>query len=122
MRHLVVLGSLAIALALCGAAMAQENSGSNVLGTVTRGNTTIVFEASGTRDLPIKQMQDWQQFAQDHPAIARDLSRHPGLVKSDAWVNRHKALAQFFQDHPGMREAMRSDPGNYVAPAGPANG
>jgi hypothetical protein len=120
MRRLLIGSSLVIALALGGTAMAQE-SNANVLGTIKEGNTTIVFEQASSRDLPIKQYQDWEEFAQNHPGIVVQLRHHPALVRSDAWVRKHQALDNFFNEHPELRETMERNPGNFVAPTTPTN-
>ncbi len=81
--------------------MAQESEagGGKVLGTVVRDNTTIAFEAANARDLSIKQLETWSQFAQQHPKVARQLGVKPSLLESAAYLKKHPELAKLFKDN-----------------------
>ncbi len=107
----VAMGAL---LAMPVMAQESEAGGGKVLGSVVRGNTTIVFEAANARDLSMKQLATWSQFAQQHPKVARQLGVKPFLLESAAYLKKHPELEKLFQDNPDLRQAMITDPGNFV--------
>lgn len=115
MKRILLSTGLALILVGATAALAQDRS-DKVLGSVQRGNTTIVFEAANSSDLPMNEYAAWEEFSRDHRAISNQIVIHPGWLKNDAWIGRHRALAEFFAKHPGVREAMVTNPGNFVAP------
>jgi len=105
-------------------AIAQENmppesvrsqNGAKVLGTVVRGNTTIIFEAAGTRGIDSNKLSMWDQFAEEHPKIASTLAYKPSLISDSSYLTKHPELASFFQAHPDISDAMQENPGNFVA-------
>jgi hypothetical protein len=67
MASISILIALVVAIpAMAQEEMAQEKSGvaqsgggGEVLGTVVRGNTTIVFEPADTRDIDTGQLRTW---------------------------------------------------------------
>ena len=85
---------------------------------VARTNTIIVFEPADNSDMKTRmaELNEWQQFAEQHPEIARELGRNPHRFPSAGWIERHPALQQFFSEHPQIRDEMMADPGNFVAP------
>jgi hypothetical protein len=96
---------------------AQSGANGQVLGTVQNGNTTVVFEPANNADLDMARLRTWNQFAQDHPQIARALAHNPSLINNQAFLKHHPDLSTFFDQHPDIHEAMANDPGNFVAPA-----
>ena len=58
----------------------QREGGAQVLGTVVRGNTTIIFQAAGTHGLDLNRLRTWSQFAEEHPKIATALAYKPSLI------------------------------------------
>jgi hypothetical protein len=103
------------AAATLSATDAQSNGNGQVLGTVQNGNTTIVFQPANNSDLDMARLQTWSEFAQGNPRIAHALAYHPSLMNNDAYLKHHPELSTFFDQHPDVREAMASDPGNFVA-------
>ena len=93
----------------------QGSAGGSFLGSVTKGNTTIDFEAAGLSDINTQSLMTWQNFANAHPAIARTLAYHPSLMSNPEYLNTHPELRNFFQAHPEVRDAMAADPGNFDA-------
>jgi hypothetical protein len=93
----------------------QSDAGAKVLGTVVRGNTTIVFESAGTRGVDSQKLMTWDQFAAEHPKIAATLEYKPSLISDSGYLAKHSALAAFFRLHPDIRDAMQENPGNFVA-------
>jgi hypothetical protein len=93
----------------------QPKNGAEVLGTVVHGNTTIIFEAAGTHGINSSELKKWDRFAEEHPKIAAVLAYKPSIIDDSNFVNEHPELATFFQAHPDIRDAMKENPGNFVA-------
>jgi hypothetical protein len=90
-------------------------TGAQVLGTVAKGNTTIVFEAANDSDVHTRMLNTWDAYAQEHPGVANTLAYKPWLINDPAYLQRHPSLDQFFQQHPNIKVAMNADPGNFSA-------
>ncbi len=122
MRISTVFTAFALVCALEMPAIAQEHTPSGttqpeqkVLGTVVHGNTTIVFEAVGTRGIDMTPLRTWSDFAEKHPKIEMALAYKPSLINDVAYLKKHPELAAFFQTHPDIKDAMMKNPGNFVA-------
>jgi hypothetical protein len=96
-------------------APSQASEPGRVLGSVTSGNTTIIFDAANPSDIDSQPLTTWQGFAQQHPAIARALAFKPSLMNDSGYLKRHPELSAFFEAHPEVREAMAANPGNFNA-------
>ena len=93
----------------------QPEGGAEVLGTVVRDNTTIIFQADGTHGLDLNRLRTWSQFAEEHPKIATTLAYKPSLINDPGYLTEHPELATFFQAHPDIKAAMEENPGNFAA-------
>lgn len=93
----------------------QPEEGAEALGTVVRGNTTIIFQAAGTYGLDLNRLRTWSQFAEEHPKIAMALAYQPSLINDPGYLTKHPELATFFQTHPDIKDAIKENPGNFVA-------
>ena len=111
-RIFIVLIAVALPVAFASLSAAQEGK---TLGTVVDGNTTIEFKAADTGDIDTQKLKAWNDFASQHPKIAKDLAYKPELINDDGYVKKHPELASFFSVHPDLREAMAENPGNYNA-------
>ncbi len=57
------------------------------------------------------EIQAFQHFMREHPRIAGDLQRDPGLANSSHYLNKHDNLRQFLRNHPGVRRELAVNPG-----------
>lgn len=106
----------AVAVMMMGAASARSGGAdSQVKGVVVNGNTTTVFKAANDSDLPMGLLTRWSGFAQQHPAIARQLGDKPRLMNDASYLRMHPELGKLFEDNPDLRTEMRRNPGNFVA-------
>jgi hypothetical protein len=113
---IVLWGGLAgTGVAQMAPAPSQESGGGRVLGSVTNGNTTIVFQAANMSDIDRQALTTWGDFATAHPSIARALAFRPSLMNDSGFLNRNPQLRAFFQEHPEVRDAMAANPGNFNA-------
>jgi len=69
-RLSTLLIALALPVAFAAPSAAQEGK---TLGTVINGNTTTEFKAADTSDLDTQKLNTWNDFANRHPKIAREL-------------------------------------------------
>jgi hypothetical protein len=111
-RIATLLIAVALPVAFAAPSIAQEDQ---TLGTVVNGNTTIVFKAADPNDIDRQKLNTWNDFASEHPDIARALAYKPALVDDDGYANKHPELSAFFSAHPDIREAMAENPGNFNA-------
>jgi hypothetical protein len=95
--------------------VSQDGTPQNVLGSVTQGNTTIIFEAANPTDLDMQHLQTWDEFANSHPRIASALAYKPSLISDEAYLGKNPELSAFFQAHPDIRDAMVENPGDFAA-------
>ena len=113
------VGTLAFALPV----MAQdENSGAmqpavgaESAQAVQQGNTTIVFKPAGTRNIDASRLRTWNEFAETHRGVAKELAYNSSLMNDRAYLTKHPQLDSFFQTHPDIRGAMAENPGNFNA-------
>lgn len=117
-----ILAAIVLSGGVAGSGMAQVSpatseppAGGNVLGSVTNGNTTVVFEAANPSDLDTQRLITWDSFARTHPGVARALAFKPSLINDRHYLNKHPELNAFFQAHPEIRDAMAANPGNFAA-------
>jgi hypothetical protein len=113
-----------IALALIGALAAGAFAASGAaqespppLGTVVKGDRTIVFEPAKLNESSDIQLRTWSQWALEHAQISRELGNRPALARNAAYLKKHPELQVFLATHPDIRQGIITNPGNFVAPA-----
>jgi len=111
-RLFTLLIAIPLPVAFAAASAAQEGK---TLGTVVNGNTTTEFKAAGTRDIDTQKLKTWNDFASQHPKVARELAYKPRLINDDSYAKKHPELDAFFSAHPDIREAIAENPGNFNA-------
>ena len=67
-----------------------------------------------TTDLNMAGYEAFDQFAQEHPEIIRDLHHNRRLVNDPGYARNHPAYASFLQAHPKVAEDLAENPGNYL--------
>ena len=115
-RLSTLIVAVALPFAVATGAIAQEgNQEGKTLGTVVNGNTTTEFKAADSRDIDVAKLKTWNDFAANHPDIAKELAYKTSLINDEAYAKNHPELGDFFSAHPDIREAMAQNPGNFVA-------
>ncbi|HTT76053.1 MAG TPA: hypothetical protein VMF50_08760 [Candidatus Binataceae bacterium] len=114
-----LLGSMMLAFpaipVMAQAAPAQQGQAQTTPITIQRGNTEIEFQSAASNpDLNLRALQDWGNFAQTHPDVARELAYRPRLMSNSAYLRKHPDLANFFTSHPEIKDAMAENPGNFI--------
>jgi hypothetical protein len=80
------------------------------------GQVQISSEGAPTSDLPMADLQAFDQFRADHPEIAQALSHNPKLISSKRFQDKNPALRDFLTAHTGIETAFAEDPGNFIPP------
>ena len=100
-------------LAWAGFGVAQEKA-QDALGVVHRDDMDIIFEPVGTHGLSKADYQAFDEFASEHPEIAKALERDPRLINDKNFVQSHISFADFLRTHPNVATDFAENPGNYV--------
>jgi len=91
--NMTKVGSLVFILALASPALAQTNP---------------------NPDITRRELQNFDNFLDTHPAIDAELSRNPRLIESPEYVSSHPELKTFLATHPGVREEMKETPRYFM--------
>jgi len=78
-------------------------------------------EDSSTR-LTDRQRRRWDEFLDEHRAIARDLSRNPDLVNDTRYVHDHEPLDDWFHEHREAAAIIMANPSAYLARSSRSSG
>jgi hypothetical protein len=93
-------------------ATAQDAAGNAAV--IHSANTDIIFEHAGMKGLPSARYQAFDEFATEHPQIARALARNPRLIENESFVRNYPAWSDFLRTHPDVAHDFAENPGNYV--------
>jgi len=104
-----------VAISATGLFAQESGSQPQVNGTVVRGNTTIVFEAANTSDLPMDLYKIWGEFEKSHPDIEHDLAYNPKQLDDANYLHKHPDFAKLLDENPELFKEMRRNPGNFAA-------
>jgi hypothetical protein len=61
-----------------------------------------------------RQRRNWEEFLDDHRAVARDLSRNPDLVNDTRYVHDHGPLDEWLRDHREAAAIIMANPSAYI--------
>jgi phage-related protein len=61
-------------------------------------------------DITRRELQNFDNFLDTHPAVDRELTNNPRLIEDPAYIAAHPELKTFLADHPGVREEMKETP------------
>ncbi len=78
-----------------------------------RGSRDRGDEGGSTR-LTDRQRRNWEEFLNDHRAIARDLSRDPNLVNDTRYVHDRGALDEWLREHREAAAIIMANPSAYI--------
>jgi phage-related protein len=66
------------------------------------------------RDVTRGELAKMDAFMDQHPEVAEQLRKDPGLVKDKKFVESHPALQEFLASHPGVREEYKENPSAFM--------
>ena len=81
------------------------------------GQVEISSAGAPSSDLPMADLQAFDQFRAAHPEIVHALSRNPKLIDSKGFQDKHPALHDYMSAHSGFEAAFEEDPGNFIPPS-----
>jgi hypothetical protein len=81
------------------------------------GQVEISSAGAPSSDLPMADLQAFDQFRAAHPEIVHALSRNPKLIDSKSFQDKHPALRDYMSAHSGFEAAFEEDPGNFIPPS-----
>jgi len=81
------------------------------------GQVQISSEGAPSSDLPMADLQAFDQFRAAHPEIVHALSRNPKLISSKKFQDKNPALRDYLSAHSGFETAFAEDPGNFIPPS-----
>jgi len=61
-------------------------------------------------DITRRELQNFDNFLDTHPAVDKELTKTPRLIEDPAYIAAHPELKTFLADHPGVREEMKETP------------
>lgn len=78
-----------------------------------RGRGSNGRDERSTR-LTDRQRRNWEEFLDEHRAVARDLVRNPDLVNDTRYVHDHGALDEWLREHREAAAIIMASPSAYI--------
>ena len=72
-------------------------------------------ERNADRDVTRRELNNMNEFLENHPEIAEQLRKDPSLVNDRKFVASHSALQQFLAQHPQVSDELRENPGAFMS-------
>jgi len=111
MKHKVPFAMLGIVALLVTPALNRTTASAE---SARPKHSEVVAGGAALSDLHLNRFRKFENFLDNHPAIARDFSRNPLLVDSADFQNRHPQWMGFLTEYPTIHADIRANPGNYV--------
>ncbi|SRR5579875_3511129 len=74
----------------------------------------IYSAGAPTTDLDMAGYHAFDEFAQEHPGIVRELHHNRHLINDPEFARNHPAFADFLRNNPKVAEDLAENPGNYL--------
>jgi hypothetical protein len=68
----------------------------------------------GSTRLTDRQRRNWEEFLDEHRAVARDLANNPDLVNDTRYVHDHGALDEWLREHREAAAIIMANPSAYI--------
>jgi hypothetical protein len=65
-------------------------------------------------DINRTELNNFDQYLDDHPGVARQLQRNPSLINDPTFLSQHPDLQTFLNNHPGVREEIKENPRQFM--------
>ena len=76
-------------------------------------NREAAFDRRG-KDLTPAEVKAFDDFLDKHPAIDKDLTKHPGLVNDSAYLAKHPELQVFLNSNPQIKQDLSEHPRAFM--------
>lgn len=93
----------------------------NVDVALAQSTPQIRSEGAPTNDLPMADLQAFDEFSAAHPEIVRELSHNPRLLRNQSFVEKNPSLRDFLASHTELRAKLIENPGDFLPLAHGAN-
>ena len=94
---LLILGLLAVTLAMPGVMAVNASPGQKPNPDITR-----------------RELTNFDRFLDSHPAIDHELRKNPALINNSEYIAKHPEFKEFLENHPGVREEIKETPRYFV--------
>jgi hypothetical protein len=74
----------------------------------------INSEGAPTNDLPMADLQAFDEFSAAHPEIVRELSHNPRLLSNESFIRKNPPLRDFLASHTELRAKLIENPGDFL--------
>jgi len=71
---------------------------------------TALTAQNPNHDITRRELQNFDNFLDTHPAVDKELTKNPRLIEDPAYISSHPELKTFLAAHPGVREEMKETP------------
>src|SRR5439155_17086570 len=61
-----------------------------------------------------EELQNFDDFLDSHPQIAKDLSKNPALANDEKYLQSHPQFAEFLKAHGGVQRELSENPGRLT--------
>ncbi|PYV72935.1 MAG: hypothetical protein DMG96_24675 [Acidobacteria bacterium] len=61
-----------------------------------------------------EELQNFDDFLDSHPQIAKDLSKNPALANDEKYLQSHPQFAEFLKAHGGVQRELSEHPGRFT--------
>jgi len=85
--------------------------------TVLTGALSVPAMAQSS-DITAGELAKFNNYLNNHPEAAQQLSANPQLVNDPTFVNGHPGLKTFLENHPGVRQQLHEHPGQFMSREG----
>jgi hypothetical protein len=82
--------------------------------TNTRANDRVVDTMDDPKKGNPAQRPPFVDFLAAHPDIRSDLTKSPGMVNTDSYLNKHPELREFLASHPSVRDQLKANPRAFL--------
>jgi hypothetical protein len=65
-----------------------------------------------------REQRSWDNYLEDHPQIARDLSHDPELINDARFVHDRRSLDDWLHEHPAAARVIQASPREYIPRGG----
>lgn len=97
-------------LALCVIATGSIDGGV----ALAQSTPQISSEGAPTNDLPMADLQAFDEFSAAHPEIVRELCHNPRLLRDQSFVEKNPSLRDFLATHTELRAKLIENPGDFL--------
>jgi hypothetical protein len=82
--------------------------------TTTKANDRVVDKMDDPKKGNPAQRGPFNDFLAAHSDIRDELTKSPGMVNNDIYLNKHPELREFLASHPSVRDQLKANPRAFL--------